>query len=58
MRKKDSKLVEDEETIAAEAEPMGSVAAAVARDQGSSDTLAKKSEASKLQGNGPQEKED
>jgi hypothetical protein len=36
MAKKDSKLVEDEEAIAAEAEPMGSVAAAVARDQGSS----------------------
>jgi len=34
--KKDSKLVEDEEAMAAADEPMGSVAAAVTRDQGSS----------------------
>jgi hypothetical protein len=49
MAEKDSKLVEDEEEIAAEAEPMGSVAAAVVRDQGSSEELAKKKEASKSQ---------
>ena len=36
MAEKESKLVVDEEEMAAEAEPMGSVAAAVARDQGSS----------------------
>ena len=42
MKKKNSKLAEDEEAMAAEAEPMGSVAAAVARDQGSSAALAKK----------------
>jgi glutathione synthase/RimK-type ligase-like ATP-grasp enzyme len=53
MADKDSKLIEEEEEIAAEAEPMGSVAAAVARDQGSSDTLAQKTEASKSQPGGP-----
>jgi hypothetical protein len=53
MTKEDSKLVEDEEEIAAEAEPMGSVAAAVVRDQGSSEALAKKAEASKSQARGP-----
>ena len=36
VAEKNSKLIEEEEEIAAEAEPMGSVAAAVARDQGSS----------------------
>jgi hypothetical protein len=36
MAKKNSKLVVDEEAMAADAEPMGSVAGAVARDQGSS----------------------
>ena len=36
MAENDSKLVEEEEEMAAEAEPMGSVAGAVARDQGSS----------------------
>lgn len=36
MTDKNSKLIEDEEESAADAEPMGSVAAAVARDQGSS----------------------
>jgi hypothetical protein len=36
MAKKNSKLAEDEEAITSEAEPMGSVAAAVPRDQGSS----------------------
>jgi hypothetical protein len=50
VTKKDSKLVEDEEASAAAVEPMGSVAAAVARDQGSSTVLAKKAEPSKLQG--------
>jgi glutathione synthase/RimK-type ligase-like ATP-grasp enzyme len=47
MAKKNSKLVVDEEEMAAEAEPMGSVAAAVARDQGSSEALAKNAAASK-----------
>jgi hypothetical protein len=41
LQKKESKLVEDEEAMAAEAEPMGSVAAAVARDQGSAAPSAK-----------------
>lgn len=53
MTKTTSKLVEDEEAIAAAAEPMGSVAAAVVRDQGSSAALAKKAEPSKLQGKDP-----
>jgi len=47
LRKKESKLVRDEEAMAAEAEPMGSVAAAVARDEGSSVPSAKKPEAPK-----------
>jgi hypothetical protein len=36
VTKKNSKLAEDEEATTAEAEPMGSVAAAVPRDEGSS----------------------
>jgi glutathione synthase/RimK-type ligase-like ATP-grasp enzyme len=56
MAKKDSKLVVDEEAMAAEEEPMGSVAAAVARDQGSS-ADAMKAEFLKLQEKGPQKKE-
>jgi hypothetical protein len=47
VTKKDSKLVEDEELTAAAAEPMGSVAAAVARDQGSSADQLKKAEPTK-----------
>jgi glutathione synthase/RimK-type ligase-like ATP-grasp enzyme len=58
MAKKNSKLVVDEEEMAAEAEPMGSVAAAVARDQGSSEALAKNAAASKPQEKGPLEKKD
>ena len=44
VTKKNSKLVEDEEAITAAAEPMGSVAAAVARDEGSSVAQIKKPE--------------
>ena len=44
MTKKNSKLVEDEEAITAAAEPMGSVAAAAARDEGSSVAQMKKPE--------------
>ena len=44
VTKKNSKLVEDEEAITAAAEPMGSVAAAVARDEGSSVAQMKKPE--------------
>ena len=44
LRKKESKLVVDEEAMAAADEPMGSVAAAVARDQGSSVPSAKEHE--------------
>ena len=47
MSEKDSKLVQDEEASAAEAEPMGSVAAAVARDEGSSASQLKKTESPK-----------
>jgi hypothetical protein len=36
VTEKNSKLIQDEEEITSKAEPMGSVAAAVARDQGSS----------------------
>ena len=43
MAKKNSKLIDDEEALAAEAEPMGSVAAAVPRDQGSSAAQVKES---------------
>jgi len=53
MAEKNSKLIKDEEEITAEAEPMGSVAAAVARDQGSSPVLAKKEEASKSRAPSP-----
>jgi glutathione synthase/RimK-type ligase-like ATP-grasp enzyme len=42
VTKKNSKLAEDEEAMAAAAEPMGSVAAAVPRDQGSSAAQMKK----------------
>lgn len=38
MADKNSKLIEDEEESAADDEPMGSVAAAVPRDRGSSVT--------------------
>jgi hypothetical protein len=44
VTKKNSKLVEDEEAITAAAEPMGSVAAAVARDEGFSVAQIKKPE--------------
>jgi hypothetical protein len=44
VTKKNSKLAEDEEAMAAAAEPMGSVAAAVPRDQGSSAAQMKKPE--------------
>jgi hypothetical protein len=44
VTKKNGKLVEDEEAITAAAEPMGSVAAAVARDEGSSVAQMKKPE--------------
>ena len=44
MTKKESRLVEDEEAATAADEPMGSVAAAVARDQGSSADKMKKPE--------------
>jgi glutathione synthase/RimK-type ligase-like ATP-grasp enzyme len=43
VTKKESKLAEDEEASAAAAEPMGSVAAAVPRDQGSSAAQVKES---------------
>jgi glutathione synthase/RimK-type ligase-like ATP-grasp enzyme len=46
--KKNSKIVEDEEAITAAAEPMGSVAAAVARDEGSSAAKLKKPEPPKV----------
>ncbi|HEV2487905.1 MAG TPA: hypothetical protein VGT08_20465 [Terracidiphilus sp.] len=44
LAKKNSKLAKDEEAITAAAEPMGSVAAAVARDEGSSVAQMKKPE--------------
>jgi glutathione synthase/RimK-type ligase-like ATP-grasp enzyme len=47
VTKKDSKLVEDEEAAAAADEPMGSVAAAVARNEGSAQTPADKAETPK-----------
>ena len=43
VTKKESKLAEDEEASAAAAEPMGSVAAAVSRDQESSEAQMKES---------------
>jgi hypothetical protein len=58
LAKKNGKLEADEEAITAAAEPMGSVAAAVSRDRGSSDALAKKAGPPKPQGNGPLEKSD
>ncbi len=47
LQNKESKLVVDEEAMTAEAEPMGSVAAAVARDQGSAMPSAREPEPSK-----------
>jgi hypothetical protein len=47
MEKKKNKLVEDEEEMTAADEPMGSVAAAVSRDQGSALTPAKAAEPAK-----------
>ena len=44
MTKKESKLVEDEEAATAADEPMGSVAASVARDEGSAADQMKKPE--------------
>ncbi len=55
MNKKNSKLAEDEEAVTSKDEPMGSVAAAVPRDQGSS-PAAMKSEAPKPADNGTKAK--